>query len=131
MDLRGTVGDFVRRRWLAAVLTLGALVAVVFLLLPDFRIKRDSYQLVTLSSGEVYIGKLQGTRGNYLVLHDVYYQRKKADGAPETEITVVKLSSSVAKPEDDMYIASDKVVHWENLARDSKIVQVIEQDGDK
>ena len=117
------------------MLVLLALVVAGFMVkvfvLPELKIKRDTYQVVTLSSGESYIGRLHSTHGQYLTLSDVYYQRKNPDNQPETEVTVVKLSSSVAKPEDTMYIASDKIVHWENLARDSKIVQVIEQDGSK
>ena len=137
MELRQSV---IGRFWAAAwVRRVGILVAVAVLavaVLIGWRslqspIQRDTYQLINLTTGESYIGKLESTSGHYLTLRDVYFQRKNAEDAPDTEVTVVKLSSTVAKPQDVMYIASDKIVHWENLARDSKIVQVIEQDGDK
>lgn len=93
-------------------------------------IKKNTYQLVNLTTGESYIGKLQSTSGRYVVLKNVYYQ-KNTTQADSSDITVLKLSSSVAKPDDVMRIASDKIVHWENLSGDSKIVQAIKQDGIK
>lgn len=137
MELRHSV---IGRLWAAVwVRRIGVSVAIIVLATAAFfgwrslqdPIQRDTYQLINLTTGESYIGKLESTSGRYLTLRDVYFQRKNAEDAPDTEVTVVKLSSTVAKPQDVMYIASDKIVHWENLARDSKIVQVIEQDGDK
>lgn len=98
-------------------------------------IKRDTYQLVSLETGEVYFGKLQSLSGEYVTLKRVYTQapeeNRVQDGAAAGQNGVVlnRLSVSVAKPEDTMYIARDKIVHWENLQRDSKIVQAIENDN--
>lgn len=99
-------------------------------------INKNGYQLVSLTTGERFIGKLSSTDGDYVTLHEVYYQQttgaqksETQDAAIETpgQITVAKLSSTVAKPEDTMRIASDKIVHWENLQDDSKIVEAIRQ----
>jgi hypothetical protein len=90
----------------------------------------SKYQMITLTSGESYIGKLSRMTSDYLVLDDVYYQQQaKASEPPAdaSQITVLQLSDTVAKPENTMRIAHDKVVHWENLSDDSKIVQAIKQ----
>lgn len=99
-------------------------------------INKDGYQLVNLTTGERYIGKLSGLSGKYVVLDDVYQQQDAGaadakDTSAQTQITVAKLSSSVIKPENKMRIASDKIVHWENLQDDGKVVQAIKQDGTK
>lgn len=99
-------------------------------------VKTDAYQLVSLTTGERYIGKLSTVSGEYVTLSEVYYQQETEQQSAEGEstqvqsqsqITVAKLSSSVAKPEDIMRISRDKIVHWENLQEDSKIVQAIRQ----
>lgn len=99
-------------------------------------IKRDTYQLVSLDTGEVYFGKLQNLSGEFVTLKRVYTQARDqqttavADAAnQQSGVVLNRLSVSVAKPEDTMYIARDKIVHWENLQRDSKIVQAIENDN--
>lgn len=90
----------------------------------------SKYQMITLTNGESYIGKLSRMTSDYVVLDDVYYQQKAQTSGSSTDtsqITVVQLSDTVAKPENTMRIAHDKVVHWENLSNDSKIVQAIKQ----
>lgn len=134
MELRSSIGGFLRRRWVLVglgIVVVAAAVIAALVLSPDQKIKRDTYQLVTLTSGDSYIGKLQATSGQFLVLSDVYFKQKNSEDEAVSGVTVVRLSASVEKPEDIMYIASDKVLHWENLQRDSKIVQVIEQDTAK
>lgn len=134
MDLRK--GKKSLKAWimLAVVLLVGFIIGFVFT--ADIRagIKKGDYQLVTLTTGERYIGKLTGVKEKYVTLTNVYYQQNTgADTADKeggaADITVAKLSSSVAKPENTLHIASDKIAHWANLQSDSKIVQAIEKDG--
>lgn len=141
MDLRRTQNSssFLNKKIVLAVigLLLIAGVAGVYRLVGGGDdINKDGYQLVSLTTGERFIGKLSGLDGEYVTLNDVYYQQQTDTQAAEGEsaqleaqgqITVAKLSSTVAKPEDTMQIARDKIVHWENLQDDSKIVQAIRQ----
>src|SRR3712207_1562939 len=92
---------------------LAVIGGLAYVLTSDLRsgINKRGYQLVSLSTGERFIGKLSGLSGEYVTLNDVYYQQNAAaDGQQQeqTDITVAKLSASVAKPEDTMRIASDK-----------------------
>lgn len=112
------------------ILALVGAIAVELINRGETGVIKDRYQLVSLVTGERYIGKLSNLSGEYATLTDVYYQQDAPVGqsqANATEITVAKLSASVAKPEDTMRIAKDKIVHWENLQDDGKIVQAIKQ----
>jgi hypothetical protein len=43
----------------------------------------------------------------------------------------VKLGSELHGPQDAMFIDSDKVMFWENMKDDSKVVQAIHQHKNK
>lgn len=112
---------------------LGVVLLIAFLAHKQFLaspVKKDTYQLVSLSTGEVYFGKIQNINDEYVELKQAYTQA--ADSKEATQqggVVLNRLSVSVAKPEDTMFIARDKIVHWENLQKDSKIVQAIENDN--
>jgi hypothetical protein len=120
---------------IVAAFMLGIIALLVYrALAPAAGLDTSKYQIVTLTSGESFIGKLSGLNKEYVVLDNVYYQQKPAtqsDAATPAsqQVTVLRLSDSVAKPENTMRIARDKVVHWENLSNDSKIIQAIKQDA--
>lgn len=96
----------------------------------------SEYQAVFLANNQVYFGKLEMGH-KWVILRDIYYlQRETTDLQPATasasntdqsQIKLVKLGSELHGPEDIMYIASDKVMFWENLKGDSKVVQLIKQ----
>lgn len=90
-------------------------------------IKHDTYQLVKLTNDEVYFGKLSGLNQQFVTLEDAYLQAPSGsdDEDDDSNITIVKISATVAKPEDTMHIARDHIVHWENLQQDGKIIQAI------
>jgi hypothetical protein len=118
----------------ATILLIGVLLGLWWVRSDYARgIDQSKYQIVTLSNGTAYIGHLSGIGGSYAVLKNVYYQANtKTDTAvadPANEVVVVKLSSTVAKPEDKLRINSSEIMHWANLADDSKIVAAIKQDG--
>jgi hypothetical protein len=109
----------------------------------DF-IKSD-YQAVFLTNGQVYFGKLEIDRG-WIVLKDIYYLQVKEDlqaatgsTTPPTStnnnqqqsIQLVKLGSELHGPEDTMYIAKDKILFWENMKDDSKVLESIRADKNK
>lgn len=137
MDLRRSKQSVGNNKFVIAAIIVAVLIAVAAFVVWKSNmgsgVNRDGYQLVSLTTGERYIGKLSNLEADYVTLDNVYYQQNAApEGEGEQQaqdITVAKLSSSVAKPEDTMKIASDKIVHWENLQDDSKIVEAIRQDG--
>ncbi|MBX4187002.1 MAG: hypothetical protein KW802_01940 [Candidatus Doudnabacteria bacterium] len=104
--------------------------------------KTAGYQAVFLTNNQVYFGKLTGSHGFYK-LTDIYYlqvtqnlQQATADaknptstGTAQTQpnIQLVKLGSELHGPEDTMYIDRDKVLFWENMKDESKVVQAIHQ----
>ena len=90
------------------------------------------YQAVFLTNGQVYFGNLS-VSGKFYKLTDIYYlqlaqsqqteqeQLKQTNQQPQ----LVKLGSELHGPEDAMYIARDKVLFWENMKNDSKVVDAI------
>jgi hypothetical protein len=88
----------------------------------------DRYQIVYLLTGQIYIGKLQNTRGQYLTLTHAYtLQAPQADAAKtDTTSNLVQVSRQVYGPEDSMALRADQVAFWQNLRTDSKVVKAIE-----
>jgi hypothetical protein len=130
---------------LGVVLGLIVVILAVWLgLTASKSLATSEYQAVFLSNGQVYFGKMTNT-GNWTVLKDVYYLQvtqnlqDAASGnsntaptgtannnqATQPEIKLVKLGSELHGPEDAMYIAKDKILFWENMKSDSKVMQAI------
>jgi hypothetical protein len=107
-----------------------------------------TYQAVFLTNGQVYFGKLSDANSNWITLTNIYYlqvtqnlqaaatsdQTKNATpsttGAAnqsQNNIQLVKLGSELHGPTDEMHIERDKVLFWEDMKDDSKVVQAINQ----
>lgn len=100
--------------------------------------KKDQYQAVFLTNGQVYFGKLKGLGGAYVKLQDVYYiqSQNPQQGAqstpqpsPGTNLSLVKLGNEIHGPDAEMQIGSDQILFWENLKNDSKVVEAIKNKG--
>lgn len=100
-------------------------------------IKRDKYQAVFLTNGQVYFGKLQ-TAGGYYKLSDVYYLQttqsteNTADSANPQQaadsnsgVQLIKLGKEVHGPEDEMVIERSQVLFFENLRGDGTVTESI------
>ncbi len=95
-------------------------------------IKTDKYQAVFLNdqSGQVYFGKLSVVNARFYQLTDIFYVRVE-QVQPDTgdtaaqNISLAKLGSELHGPEDEMFISRDKVLFWENLKEDGKVVKAI------
>lgn len=109
--------------WFAGIALVLLIAVPIVLSALNTGIKVDRYQLVKLTTGEIFFGKLQNTRGDYLVLENAYFIQDSKDSA---DTTILSRKSTVAKSESPMRIQYDKVVYWENLAKDSKIAQSIQ-----
>lgn len=91
------------------------------------------YQAVFLSNGQVYFGKLDLT-GDYYVLTDIYYLQaadtpstasSKDPDTTANDIQLIKLGTEIHGPDDQMVIAKDQVLFFENLKDDSTVVKSI------
>lgn len=113
------------------VVLLGFLAAWLWLIPHGQRIDGSTYQVIYLTTGQAYFGKLQNTGGEYLVMKGPYVAQdvqqpnsgKKADTASQT--TLVKVKDQVYGPDDSMAIRSQNVLFWQNLRSDSKVTQAI------
>lgn len=95
---------------------------------PDAR----KWQAVFLVNGQVYFGKLDRWDSRHAVLTNIYYlqvsqslQQANETSDAQQNINLIKLGEELHGPEDVMYIDRDKVLFWENLKNDSKVVQAI------
>jgi len=94
----------------------------------------NEYQAIFLTNGQVYFGKLADLNHKYVTITDVYYlqvqQNSSLQGAssstsPNSQVSLVKLGSELHGPQDEMYIASNQMLFWENLKSGGKVVQAI------
>lgn len=125
---------------LSIVAALLVVVAMALSLLPKASssnlVKTDQYQAVFLSNGQVYFGKLSNVNSGYVKLSDIYYLQveqqvqpdQNQDNDEQPQVSLAKLGNELHGPEDQMYIANDQVVFWENLKNDgSRVVDAIRE----
>jgi hypothetical protein len=135
--------------WLVGILVVASLFLAVTMLFGDKvmgnRAVTSDYQAVFLTNGQVYFGKLELNRG-WAVMTDIYYLQLAQDLQPassadpsqapdsvqqqnngQQQIQLVKLGSELHGPEDQMYIAKDKILFWENMKNDSRVLQSIKE----
>lgn len=125
---------FGRRRWIV-LMAIGLVVAAAFMTwsrrmpLPHQTIKYDGYQVVYLTNGQAYFGKLQNVDGEYLVMKQPYTAQpvEAAKDKPEQPITtaLLRVRDQVYGPEDSIAIRAGTVAFWQNLRDDSKIVTAL------
>ncbi len=99
-------------------------------------INKDRYQAIFLDSqdGQVYFGKLAIYNSSLYHLTDIFYVRVENPIQPQGEnqqqqanISLAKLGNELHGPEDEMFIARDKVLYWENLKDDGQVVTAIKE----
>jgi hypothetical protein len=134
--------------WLAIVFVVLVLMLLGAALFKDKLMTSTSvtsdYQAVFLTNGQVYFGKLDFQRG-WAVMNDIYYLQLAQDLQPassadpnqspqvtqqnsnQQQIQLVKLGSELHGPEDEMFIAKDKILFWENMKDDSRVLQSIRE----
>ncbi len=99
-------------------------------------IKKDKFQAVFLTNGQVYFCKLAQIEHGYAKCQNIYYlqvqqavqpadSKDKKDEQPQVSLT--KLGNELHGPEDSMYIARDQILFWENLKDDGKVAQAIKE----
>lgn len=99
-------------------------------------INNGEYQAVFFTNGQVYFGKLQKLGGSYFKLTDVFYLQAKDSNSKNPQQTadqqtadmqLIKLGSEIHGPEDQMIMSKDQVLFFENLKKDGKVSQSIDQ----
>lgn len=98
----------------------------------------DGYQAVFLTNNQVYFGKLSMSHRS-VMLSDIYYLQvtqnlqaptgEQASGTTpaQPQINLIKLGNELHGPQDAMYIERDKILFWENMKDDSKVVEAIKK----
>lgn len=92
--------------------------------------KKNAWQAVFLTNGQVYFGIISRETKNVLVLRKVYYlQLNQAEKEGETgapQLSVIKLGQEPHGPTDEMRINKEHVIFVEDLRADSAVVRTIE-----
>ena len=94
----------------------------------------DKYSAVFLSNGQVYIGTIEKTTRNDLVLGNVFYvqmvpqQIQGADGTTQTiqQPQLVKKGTEFYEPEDTIKINRDLIAVVETISEDASIIPDME-----
>lgn len=102
----------------------------------DASVKKDQYQALFLTNGQVYFGKLSKINDKYVELTDIYYLQvqqtvQPADKDKDPQVSLAKLGSELHGPEDKMSVNREQVLFWENLSNESKVVKVITESTNK
>lgn len=104
----------------------------------DGAIKKNQYQAVFLTNGQVYFCKLSSVTSTYVTCKDIYYlqvqqsvQPAEQTDANKPQVQLAKLGSELHGPEDEMQISRDQVLFWENLKDNSKVVDAIKKNTTK
>jgi len=99
-------------------------------------IDNSKYQALFLTSGQVYFGKLQALDSGYFKLTDIYYLQSDStsndsDNPQQTNsdtnanVQLIKLGNEIHGPEDEMVVAKDQVIFFENLQSSGKVSKSI------
>lgn len=106
----------------------------------DVGIDSSKYQMVKLSDGQSYYGKLSVLDGEHMKLADVFYLENEASTAGDSEAVsnkddqtnqnkykLLKFTGIYFGPEDEMTISRSQIINYANLDPESKIVKIIKQ----
>lgn len=99
---------------------------------PAAAIDSSKYQAVFFSNGQVYFGKLQMSGGGYMKLSDIFYLQSTSQDpknpqqtSSSSDVQLIKLGDEIHGPVDEMVIAKDQILFFENLKTDGKVSQSI------
>ena len=106
---------------------------------PASGINTGRYQAVFFTNGQVYFGKLQSFNHDYMKLTDIYYLQTQSGEAADSKnpqkttnddqgnVQLIKLGDEIHGPEDEMIIAKDQMLFFENLKTDGKVAESIKK----
>jgi hypothetical protein len=122
------------------LILLAGIIAWVFMLNPTL-VKKNQYQAVFLTNGQVYFGKLESGGPQFIRLKDVYYlqttqdlqktdEAKAADTSNQTQ-TLIRLGKEIHGPDNEMLISRSQVLFFENISNDGTVGKAIASDKNK
>ena len=129
--------------WTIAAVVLGA--AVLFAgysgynaLVQGQLIDGGKCQAVFLTNNQVYFGKLSRVGAETYKLNKIFYLQASQTNAEDannpqqtetagSDVQLIKLGSEVHGPEDQMVIDKGQVLFYENLTKEGKVAQTIEE----
>lgn len=89
-------------------------------------VKKDRYQAVFLTGGQVYFGRVDSMNGKYMRLSSIFYLRTSpqvqpngTDNAAASAPELVPLGCELHRPQNEMQINRDQIIFWENLQDES------------
>lgn len=95
------------------------------------KIDPNVYQTVILEGAQQYFGHLHNIHTKYPYLSDIYYvkvQELNQADPEQSKFTLIKMGNELNGPEDTLYLNWNKVLFWENMKPDSKVVQGINRE---
>lgn len=118
---------------LVSILAVGLLGLIAwYTLRPSAQpLNANQYQVVYLTGGQMFFGKLQNTDGDYLYMKSPYTAQSttaSADDktkAAEPTTTLLRVKDQLYGPDDTVAVKSSQVVFWQNLRDDSKVTQAL------
>jgi hypothetical protein len=114
----------------AAVVLVAAIVTIVIMKSQPLQaIDSSKFQVVYLTNGQAYFGKLQNTSGDFLIMKSPYITQSVANSDDETstdtQTTLLKVTDQLYGPDDSIAIKASQVTFWQNLRDDSKVSQAM------
>ena len=124
---------------IAVILLIAALIGGWFLFnrtSTSAAIDDGKYQAVFFTNGQVYFGKLSELNGDYMRLKGVYYLQNKEQAEDDTspqsaskqdasDVELIKLGNEIHGPEDEMLVAKNQILFFENLKPAGTVSQTI------
>jgi hypothetical protein len=109
----------------------------------DTGINSSEYQAVFTTNGQVYLGKLSSYNGTYLRLTNAFIvvsptasqgstdtkKNASTDTLNQSDTQLVKITSGILEPQDEMFVARSQVLFYENLKPDGKAAKLIQQNN--
>lgn len=89
----------------------------------------SQYRAVTMDNDQVFYGKLEGDKHDYLVLTEAFYYQPgisaRGTGADQGNIRIIKVGTELHQPQDRVMLNRDHVVTVQTLTDESKIIQAM------
>lgn len=101
-------------------------------------IDNSKYQAVFFTNGQVYFGRLQTFNSEYMKLTEIYYLQTQSGDQTDSknpqksssdngDVQLIKLGDEIHGPEDEMFVAKNQMLFFENLKPKGKVAQSIDQ----
>lgn len=84
----------------------------------------SQYSIVSLSTGELYFGKLSWFPSPHMT--SVWSLSSQKDQSGQTQLGLNQFQKAVFAPVDEIYFDSKQIIWWSRLRNDSQIAKAIE-----